>query len=103
MSDPLIRVLSYNVHGQDDDREALASVVRTLSPDLVFVQEGPRRFRWRTHAADLAHRFGLIYAAGGLPSLGNLILTSQRIRVHDTWCLRYPLTPGRSMSTRPGR
>lgn len=96
-TEPVIRVVSYNVHGLSDDRHALASVVRTLAPDVVLVQEAPRRFRWRTRCADLAHSFGLIYAAGGLPSLGNVIATSQRIRVHETWCVRYPLTPGRHM------
>ncbi len=94
---PVIRVLSYNVHGLGDDRGALAAVVRTIAPDVVFVQEAPRRFRWRTRCADMAHAFDLVYAAGGLPSLGNVILTNQRVRVHDTWCLRYPLTPGRHM------
>jgi endonuclease/exonuclease/phosphatase family metal-dependent hydrolase len=92
-----IRVLSYNVHGLGDDREALQSVVRTLAPDVVFVQEAPRRFRWRTRCADLAHAFGTYYAVGGLPSLGNVILTSLRVRLDDVWCQQYPLTPGRHM------
>jgi endonuclease/exonuclease/phosphatase family metal-dependent hydrolase len=94
---PILKVLSYNVHGLSDDRDALTSVVRTLAPDLVFVQEAPRRFRWRTRSASMAHSFGMLYAAGGLPSLGNVIVTSHRVRVHETWCLRYPLTPGRHM------
>ena len=92
-----VRVVSYNVHGLDDDRGALDAVVRTLAPDVVFVQEAPRRFRWRTRCAEMAHSLGMIYAAGGLPSLGNVIVTSHRVRVHETWCLRYPLTPGRHM------
>jgi endonuclease/exonuclease/phosphatase family metal-dependent hydrolase len=92
-----LRVLSYNVHGQRDDVEALAAVVRAVAPDVVTVQEGPRRFRWRHHAAALAERLGLVVVAGGLPSLGNLILSSLRVRVHRTWCRRYPLTPGRHM------
>lgn len=92
-----LRVLSYNVHNQKDDVDALASVVRSLEPDVVVVQEGPRRFRWRHKTAALADRFGMVVAAGGLPSLGNLILTTLRVDVHDTWCLRYPLTPGRHM------
>jgi endonuclease/exonuclease/phosphatase family metal-dependent hydrolase len=36
-------------------------------------------------------------ACGGMPSLGNLIMVSLRVKVHDTWCVRYPLTPGRHM------
>jgi endonuclease/exonuclease/phosphatase family metal-dependent hydrolase len=92
-----LRVVSYNVHGRSGDRDALASVVRTLDPDVVVVQEGPRRFRWRSRCADLAHSFGMVYAGGGLPSLGNVIMTTQRVRVHAVDCLRYPLTPGRHM------
>lgn len=92
-----LRVLSYNVHGQRDDVAALAAVVRAAAPDVVIVQEGPRRFAWRQRGAALAQRLGLVVAAGGLPSLGNLVLTSLRVRVHRTWCHRYPLTPGRHM------
>src|SRR5690242_13260186 len=39
----------------------------------------------------------MVVAAGGLPSLGNLLLTTLRVRVHETSCLRYPLTPGRHL------
>lgn len=92
-----LRVMSYNVHGCRDDTSALATVVRTIAPDVVLVQEAPKRFRWRHHCAELAHSFGMIYAAGGLPGLGNLIVTNQRVRVHHAWYLRYPLTPGRHL------
>ena len=94
---PSLRVLTYNVHGLHDDRRALASVVRDAAPDIVIVQEAPRRLRWRTRCAELAHSWGMLYAAGGQPALGNLIVTTQRIRVLQTWCLRYPLTPGRHL------
>lgn len=92
-----LRVLSYNVHGLRDDRAALTGLVRDLGPDVVIVQEAPRRFRWRHKCAALANDFGLVVAAGGQPSLGNLLLVSLRVRVHETWCLRYPLTPGRHL------
>jgi endonuclease/exonuclease/phosphatase family metal-dependent hydrolase len=92
-----LRVLSYNVHGLKDDRPALTGLVRELEPDVVIVQEAPRRFRWRHKCAALADDFGMVVAAGGLPSLGNLLLVSLRVRVHETWCLRYPLTPGRHL------
>ncbi|MDO3686985.1 endonuclease/exonuclease/phosphatase family protein [Micromonospora sp. C28ISP2-4] len=92
-----LRVLSYNIHSQRDDTAALAEVVRTAAPDVVIVQEGPRRFRWRQKCAALAESFGMVVAAGGLPSLGNVLLTSLRVRVVDTRCQRYPLTPGRHM------
>ncbi|MFC0100085.1 endonuclease/exonuclease/phosphatase family protein [Micromonospora marina] len=92
-----LRVLSYNIHSQRDDAAALAEVVRTAAPDVVIVQEGPRRFRWRQKCAALAESFGMVVAAGGLPSLGNVLLTSLRVRAVDTSCQRYPLTPGRHM------
>ncbi|GAB1690369.1 endonuclease/exonuclease/phosphatase family protein [Krasilnikovia sp. M28-CT-15] len=92
-----LRVLSYNVHGLRDDRAALVGLVRDLAPDLMIVQEAPRRFRWRHKCAALADDVGLVVAAGGLPSLGNLLLVNLRVKVHETWCLRYPLTPGRHL------
>ncbi|OZV84637.1 endonuclease [Micromonospora echinospora] len=96
MSVPL-RVVSYNIHTQRDDTAALAEVVRAARPDVVIVQEGPRRFRWRSKCAALAESFGLVVGAGGLPALGNLLLTSLRVRVHATRCQRFPLTPGRHL------
>lgn len=97
MSGVPLRVLSYNVHGLRDDRAALTGLVRDLAPDVVVVQEAPRRFRWRSKCAALANDFGLVVAAGGQPSLGNLILVSLRVRVHEQWNLRYPLIPGRHL------
>ena len=92
-----LRVLSYNVHGLRDDRSALTALIRDLAPDVVIAQEAPRRFRWRHNCAAFADDVGMVVAAGGLPALGNLLLVTLRVRVHETWCLRYPLTPGRHM------
>jgi endonuclease/exonuclease/phosphatase family metal-dependent hydrolase len=97
LSGPTLRVMSYNVHGRHYDRAALAAVVRGEKPDIVVVQEGPRRFRWRAAAAALARDWQMVHAAGGLWSLGNLLITNLRVRVLDTWCTQYPLTPGRHM------
>ncbi|MGC5033246.1 endonuclease/exonuclease/phosphatase family protein [Micromonospora sp. DT229] len=92
-----LRVVSYNVHGQRDDTTALASVARQLAPDVLIVQEGPRRFGWRSKSASLAASLGLVVAAGGLPSLGNLLLVNLRVRVTEVRHQRFPLTPGRHM------
>jgi endonuclease/exonuclease/phosphatase family metal-dependent hydrolase len=92
-----LRVLTYNVHGLRDDRAALTGLVRELAPDVVIVQEAPRRFRWRHKCAALADDAGLVVAAGGLPALGNLVLVSLRVKVHEAWCMRFPLTPGRHL------
>ena len=92
-----LRVLSYNVHGLRDDRGALTALIREVAPDVVILQEAPRRFRWRHKCAALADDVGTVVAAGGLPALGNLLLVTLRVKVHAAWCLRYPLTPGRHM------
>jgi endonuclease/exonuclease/phosphatase family metal-dependent hydrolase len=97
MSGVPLRVMSYNVHGLRDDRPALVGLIRDLAPDVLLLQEAPRRFRWRERSATLAGELGMVVAAGGLPSLGNLLLVSLRVAVHRTWCLRYPLTPGRHL------
>lgn len=93
----MLRVASYNLHCQRDDRGALAAVVRELAPDVLIVQEAPRGFGWRHRCAALARAFGLVMAVGGPPALGNLILTRMRVRVDRTWCVRFPLTPGRHL------
>ena len=92
-----LRVVTYNVHGLRDDRGALVEVVRDLEPDVLVVQEAPRRLRWRTRNAHLAHDLGLVYVTGGADSLGNVIMTALRVRTLETWALRYPLVPGRHM------
>lgn len=92
-----LRVVAYNIHSSRDDLDALAQVVRGLKPDVLIVQEGPRRFRWRTKAASLAHSFHMVYATGGQESLGNIIMTDLKVRVRETWDVRFPLKPGRHM------
>lgn len=89
-----LRVLTYNVHGQRDDVAALARVVHAADPDVVLIQEGPRRLRWRSRCADLARRCGLFYGAGGEPAGGNLLLTGLRVRVVRTGDRRFPLRRG---------
>lgn len=92
-----LRVLSYNIQSQRGDQIALRAVIQAIAPDVAVIQEGPRRFRWRQRIATLAHSTDLLYAAGGLPGLGNVVLTNTRVRVDETWEARYPLTPGRHL------
>jgi endonuclease/exonuclease/phosphatase family metal-dependent hydrolase len=93
----VLRVVSYNIHGLRDDRNALIEAVGALAPDVLVLQEGPRRLRWRNRCARLAADLGMVYVGGGAPALGNVILSTLRVTVQDTWDLRYPLTPGRHM------
>lgn len=91
----VIRVLCYNVRSLRDDEEALARVIRACSPDLVFVQEAPRFFRWRKHAARLAAKCDLVVLSGGATAAGPLLLCSLRAFVEGTQDVLLPLTPGR--------
>jgi endonuclease/exonuclease/phosphatase family metal-dependent hydrolase len=93
----VLRVMSYNVQGLKGDRAALVEVVREAAPDVLVAQEAPRRLRWRTRNAQLAHDVDLVYVCGGAPSLGNVILSDLAVRPYTTWELRYPLIPGRQM------
>jgi endonuclease/exonuclease/phosphatase family metal-dependent hydrolase len=90
----VVRVLGYNVRSLRDDRAALARVVRACAPDLVCVQEAPRFFRWRKHAARLARDCGLVYVTGGATASGPMILASLRAHVERTEDVLLPRTPG---------
>ncbi len=90
----VIRALSYNIRSMRDDEEALARVIRACAPDLVFVQEAPRFFRWRKHAARLAAKCDLVVLSGGATAAGPLLLCSLRAFVEQTEDVLLPLTPG---------
>ncbi|MFD5102081.1 endonuclease/exonuclease/phosphatase family protein [Streptomyces albidochromogenes] len=90
----VIRVLSYNIRSMRDDREALARVIGACEPDLVLVQEAPRFFRWRKHAAWLAARSGLVTLGGGATASGPMLLCSLRVTVERTQDVLLPRTPG---------
>lgn len=92
----MLRVVAYS-RTPLGDPPATVEAIRALRPDIAVVIGGPRRLRWRTRAADLANRLGLLYAAGGEPALGNLILVRMRVTVPEAVYLRYPLVPGRLM------
>ncbi|MEU6082022.1 endonuclease/exonuclease/phosphatase family protein [Streptomyces sp. NPDC047108] len=90
----VIRVLSYNIRSMRDDRTALARVIRACAPDVVCVQEAPRFFRWRKHAAWLARESGLVHVTGGATAAGPMILASLRAHVQGAEDILLPRTPG---------
>lgn len=90
----VVRVLGYNIRSMRDDTAALARVIRACAPDLVCVQEAPRFFRWRKHAARLARESGLVVVTGGATAAGPLLLSSLRVHVESTEDVLLPRTPG---------
>ncbi|MFE7130698.1 endonuclease/exonuclease/phosphatase family protein [Streptomyces sp. NPDC057638] len=91
---PTLRVLGYNVRSLRDDEDALVRVIRACAPDLVLVQEAPRFFRWRKHAARIAAKSDLVVLGGGATAAGPLLLCSLRVTVERTADILLPLTPG---------
>lgn len=75
------RVLTYNVRGLRDDRDALAHAVRSCDPDVVCVQEAPRFFRWRSKCAALARDWGLLYVNGGGTTGGVALFAHVRVAI----------------------
>jgi hypothetical protein len=97
MTEPsVLRVVSFDLADRPS-MAVLATMVRARSPDVVILQHGPRRLRWRTRGATLASEFGLVVGGGGEPALGNLVLVNLRVAVHETWSVQFPLRPGRQM------
>lgn len=90
----LLRLMTYNIHALRDDPEAVMRVVRAAEPDVVCIQEAPRFLRWRSHAAALARRSGLIMVTGGRPAAGNLLLSSLAVDLHRSWDVRLSVEPG---------
>ncbi|MGA5101838.1 endonuclease/exonuclease/phosphatase family protein [Streptomyces lavendulocolor] len=90
----VVRVLSYNIRSMRDDEDALARVIRACAPDVVMIQEAPRFFRWRKHAARLAAKSELLVLGGGATASGPLLLCSLRATVERTEDVLLPLTPG---------
>lgn len=90
----VVRVLCYNIRSMRDDEDALARVIRACEPDLVFVQEAPRFFRWRKHAARLAAKSELVVLSGGATAAGPLLMCSLRATVERTEDVLLPLTTG---------
>lgn len=83
--------MTYNVKSATFDRAALGRVVRAVAPDLVTVQEGPGRLRWRSAAARLARETALLWLGGGGPPTGtNLLLGHMRVDSVLTWSQRFP-------------
>ncbi len=79
-----LKILSWNLHGLRDDTRALTSLVRSLDPDVVCVQEAPKFLRWRARAARLARDCGLLYVTGGGTTGGTALLAHLRVDVERT-------------------
>ncbi len=79
-----IRVASYNVKDFTLDRRAAARVVRAIDPDVLCLQEVPRRLlsSWRVSA--FAAECGMYWSGRHRGSGGTTIFTSLRVHVAES-------------------
>src|SRR4051794_9276995 len=89
---PRMRVLSYNIKSWGGDVAALSQTVLGLAPDVLVLQEVLSWRDPRTWFIDLASRFGMARAFGGLTACGNAVLTSTAVTVRGWRTVRYPLS-----------
>lgn len=86
-----IRVASYNVRDLKDDARAAARVVRCLDPDILCLQEVPRRLLSSLRVSSFAARCGMYWAGRHRGSGGTTIFTSLRVQVAESAHLRLPV------------
>ena len=79
-----VRVVSYNLKDFTMDRHAAARVVRALDPDVLCLQEVPRRLfaSWRVSA--FAAECGMFWSGRHRGSGGTTVFTSLRVQVAES-------------------
>lgn len=80
----VVRVASYNVKDLTQDRHAAARVVRALDPDVLCLQEVPRRLFGPWQVSSFAAECGLFWSGRHRGSGGTTIFTSLRVQVAQT-------------------
>lgn len=87
-----IRVMSYNTRDFLDDRAAAARVVRAVDPDVLCLQEVPRRFFGATRVSLFARQCGMYWSGEHRGSGGTTVFTSLRVQVRGShhYRLRVP-------------
>jgi endonuclease/exonuclease/phosphatase family metal-dependent hydrolase len=86
-----LRVVGYNVRDLLDDRDAVAHVVRSCRPDVLCLQEAPRRPGTLRRTVRLARETGLRQVSGGRSSGGTAVLVSPRLDVLTAAAARLPV------------
>ncbi|HEY6794466.1 MAG TPA: endonuclease/exonuclease/phosphatase family protein [Kineosporiaceae bacterium] len=94
-----MRLLSWNVRDLLGDPLAVHRVIRAGCPDLVCLQEAPRRPGARVRLHLLGRATGLVRVVGGRSSGGTAILARPGVRVADARAFRLQV-PGRLARTR---
>lgn len=87
----VLRVMTYNLHDLRDDRAAAARVVRAVDPDVLCLQEVPRRLTTELRLPPFARACGLRWGGRRLGTGGTAVLTGPRVVVHGSRRGRLPV------------
>lgn len=79
-----LRVASYNTRDFLDDRAAAARLVRAIAPDVLCLQEVPRRLCAARRVASFARACGMSWAGHHRGSGGTTIFTSSRVELRES-------------------
>jgi endonuclease/exonuclease/phosphatase family metal-dependent hydrolase len=88
-----LRVATWNVHDLKDDVAAAVRVVRAVDPDVLCLQEVPRRPFSGRRVAGFAQRCGLTFAGRHRGSGGTTVLTRPSLDLHDSRHEGLPVAP----------
>jgi len=86
-----LRVMSYNLHDLRDDRAAAVRNVRAVDPDVLCLQEVPRRLTTEIRLPPFARACGMVWHRRRLGTGGTAVLTSPRLVVHGVTTGRLPV------------
>lgn len=86
-----VRVATYNTRDFLDDHRLAARIVRAVDPDVLCLQEVPRRLLGDVRTARFADACGLRRSGHHRGSGGTTVLTSDRLRVLASDHVRLPV------------
>ncbi|WP_409485572.1 endonuclease/exonuclease/phosphatase family protein [Arsenicicoccus dermatophilus] len=89
-----VRVASYNLRDLLDDRQAAATVVRAIDPDVLLLQEVPRRAWPAPRVRSWARAAGLRWPGSHQGAGGTTVMVSDRVVVASCVHRGLPVPPG---------
>lgn len=87
----VLRVATYNLRDFKDDPSAAAEIVRRLAPDVLCLQEVPRRLNTAWPVSAFARAAGMLWTGSHRGSGGTTVLTSLRLSVRSVEHRRLPV------------
>jgi endonuclease/exonuclease/phosphatase family metal-dependent hydrolase len=83
--------MSWNLHDLRDDRAAAVRVIRAVDPDVLCLQEVPRRLTTELRVPPFARACRMVWHRRRLGTGGTTVLTAPRVVVHDVVGRRLPV------------